>query len=921
MASGSVLCPRFIGRERELATVAEQFREAAGGSGAVVLIGGDAGIGKSRFISTVRNVVEDDGGRFALAQCLQHAQSPLGPLTDALAVLHAADPTVLQEQRLREGLSRLLPELLGATGTEAPESRRAQYAAIADALRRFSERQVLAIAVEDAHWADLATLEFLQYFSPRFSGLRLLLLVTYRSDELHRRHPLALALPKIERAGRTTVVALAPLTRSEMQSFVASALGGRSGTAGARIRDVIELAEGNPLFAEELLAHMAGEDGAERTLPLSIRASVLERSAALDERGREILCSAAALGRRFDSGLLSKLCGFPQHEVGAILRRARDLQLIAESRSDATFVFRHALVQEALHDDLLASEARDLHARIARELEETPASDERTMQLAYHSWAARDRRNATAYNEAAGDVAVRRLALADATRLYERALEFAGEDEAVEAALNAKLARTLSAFDPGESARRAFERSISYYERAGDRARAAELLLDLGRFEWVTGAQLETRRRALEIMEPLPEHPVRFGVLTELACWYTLVAEPDTAAEYLSQAQPLAGSPKLRYLAHYHTIRARLALLRGDVDEMAASHEEAVRIAGETTDFEELCAGTSAAAWGALMVGDFASARRGFDAAIRIAQERFLHDREAINVGHSALLEAFAGNLQRASSLLSHCAELSIDLERPYSRIHQATVAIVLYLQTGDAGLIDRFVRDDLVELAFSTGEASVFAMTATPFAELYAARGERERAAALVQRTIAGMRSIGWYPQLGVTAARLADPAVAANAGDMLRRWARPGNRAGLAYLDLFDALAAAGGVDATASASRAAQRFSSIGYPRYEALALETAGRRREALAIYRRIGDLVDAGRVEERLNPVNRRGRAKSQLTAREHEVAALIAQGKSNRAIAETLVVSERTVEHHVASILAKFEARSRAEIVAAYLRP
>jgi len=346
IASGSILCPRFIGREKELATVADRYREAAGGAGAIVLIAGEAGIGKTRFLATIRNVVEDQGGRFALAQCLQHAQSPLGPLADAVAELHRAQSDVLEDRGLRAGLARLLPQLGDpATASAATEDHRAQYAAIVDALRRFGERQPLVLAVEDAHWADLATLEFLQYCAARTGALRLLLLITYRSDELHRRHPLSLALPKIERAGRATVVALPAFSRADMHSFVASALEGRATVLGSPVRDVIELAEGNPLFAEELLAHTASARrvDAEWNLPLSIRASSLERSTVLDDRGRKVLCYAAALGRRFDAELLATLTDYPKPDVVAILRQALDLQLIHESRSDATFVFRHAL--------------------------------------------------------------------------------------------------------------------------------------------------------------------------------------------------------------------------------------------------------------------------------------------------------------------------------------------------------------------------------------------------------------------------------------------------------------------------------------------------------------------------------------------------------------------------------------------------
>jgi DNA-binding NarL/FixJ family response regulator len=156
----------------------------------------------------------------------------------------------------------------------------------------------------------------------------------------------------------------------------------------------------------------------------------------------------------------------------------------------------------------------------------------------------------------------------------------------------------------------------------------------------------------------------------------------------------------------------------------------------------------------------------------------------------------------------------------------------------------------------------------------------------------------------------------------ELLERWARPdSNRAGKAYLALFEALVTArDGHPDVERATDAAERFAAIGFPHYEALALEAAGRPADALDRYRRMGNVHDARRLEAKLSPPNRRGRTQNDLTAREREVADLVAQGRSNRAIAGELVLSERTVESHVASILAKLDLHSRTELASNYSR-
>lgn len=924
IASTPILCPRFIGREKELELIAERYRQAAAGSGALVLIGGEAGIGKTRLLSTIKNVVEEQGARFALAGSLQHAQSPLGPLAEAVAELHALDPAVLREsEHVRSALARLVPELADRAIAPAPssEDRRAQYGAIVDALRRFSASRPTVVALEDAHWADLATLELLRYLAPRIGTAKLLMLVTYRSDELHRRHPLTSTISVLTRAPGTSHFQLAPLSRAEMQSLTAFTIEGRHTLSADRIREILELAEGNPLFAEELLRHVVetAASGPARELPLSVRATVLERTSVLSEEDRATLACAAVIGRRFDTELLSKACEKPRELITGILRRARDLQLIVEDASGA-YTYRHALVQEALYEELLAAEARPLHERIARELEALAPTPERVMHLAYHWWAAREPAKAAQYNEAAGDVAAARLAHHDAARLYERALEFIPSGSAEHAVLCEKLGWALSAGTPGMRARRAFESSLEYYERIGDREKIASLCLGMIRQEWDPLLNLERRERALAATESLPEHQLRFAALGEMACHYTMIGDPECAHGYLEQVAKFAGTPASRDVMHLHHVRARVELLRGEAAAMLAQFQRSVAMEAEAVGIHGLASTTdSFAAYGALLTGNLEEAMQWFEQGIDVAHQLFLEEREAGNLAGLSMLWLFRGDVARARRLILESAALGVGVERPYLPAQQGAAGVLLGVRTADRELLARFAREETLEASFRLQEERNFTPIAAAFAECYAAAGELDRAAALIHRVTEETRRLGMTPWLSITVALHGNRADLAPIRAQLERWARPeSNRIGKAYLDLCDALVAVrGGAQATEAANRAAKAFAGIGFPYYEGLALEAAGRVREALELHRRSGHVAEAHRLEGRLNPVNRRGRAKHDLTSREREVAELIADGKSNREIAETFTLSERTVEHHVASILSKLDAGSRTQIAAA----
>jgi DNA-binding CsgD family transcriptional regulator len=929
MISAPVFCREFIGREKEIELLVERVRNAAHGTGSVVLVGGEAGIGKTRFVEEARGRVVHNGGRFTSGGCDVHSQSPLGPIVEALRELNASSHGALTEvPRLRFALARLLPELqLGDAQPQAVEDRRGQYEAIIVALRHLGADAPVLVAIEDAHWADLATLEFLRYAAERVAHAKLVLVVTYRSDELNAHHPLTSTLAKV--SGRTCwSLTLPPLSDAEMRRLASDALEGYEEARMLPLGEILRLAEGSPLFAEELLRHALeprGQPGLDVELPLSVRALVLERMGALLPDDRMTLSYAAVIGTRFDAEMLARMRGRTVDEIVALLRRVRDLQLIREERGRrGSYVFRHALVREALYEELLWDEARPMHIQIAQELAGGPDREDHVIELAYHWWAAREAAQAARYNTEAGDLAASRLAHEDAVRFYERALEFVDEGGETQAVLYRKLATALNLASPGHRSLRAYQKSLAYYERVGDRASVVDLLLAIGRAQWQISdadSQVASVLRALEIMESTPDDPRYFAALVESVAMFALRGDPQRAEHYIELADHFGGSATNLARSRFHNFRGVTRLLQGNVTGLIEDYETALRLANQEPDAHNDSLVRVNYGYATLGAGELAIAQRAFDEHARFTREHFHLRDKAYCLAGAAELDLLRGELERARSRLRESRAVLPSTELPWILIQRASVAIPVGLRLGDSELVERYAREEIVALAYRSKEDQWIAPISAAFAEWYAVRGEPERARELVDRAIDALHGV-YSSRIVPAVAQYGSPTAIRRAHDLLSAWAAGrGCRAGIAYLALFRAIVAGReGRDARELAGDAARRCAELGLRLYEALAYELAARPREALALSRTFGDVAAVRRLEAVLSPVNRRGRASNELTAREREIAQLIAAGRSNRAIAEQLVVGERTVESHVASILGKLGVASRGEVAAHVLR-
>ncbi|MER7756647.1 AAA family ATPase [Kitasatospora sp. NPDC097643] len=420
--------PVFVGRGSEITELIGALRRAGSGSPQAVLIGGEAGVGKTRLLEEFLQRACDGGAVTTLGSCLEVGAEglPFAPLAAALRRLHRQLGTELEAAAAgSEGhLARLLPEFGEADGEPNDEYGRARlFEHTARLFERLGADRTLVLAVEDLHWSDRSTRELLAYLVRTLHRSRVLLVATYRTDDLHRRHPLRPFLAELER--------LRTVQRLELERFrrreVAAQLAGILGTA-APDRELVDRihrrSEGNPFFVEELAT--AFQDGCGAGLTDSLRDILLVRVESLDEESQRVVRIAAEGGSYVEHALLSAVLDDDEEQLIEALRAAVGANILRPDSDGEGYRFRHALVREAVSDDLLPGERHRINRKFALAVEAQPhlvSSDALPARLANYWYHAHDPARALPTALDAARAARRRNAFAEQLGMLERALE------------------------------------------------------------------------------------------------------------------------------------------------------------------------------------------------------------------------------------------------------------------------------------------------------------------------------------------------------------------------------------------------------------------------------------------------------------------------------------------------------------------
>ncbi|HEV8575417.1 MAG TPA: alpha/beta fold hydrolase, partial [Dehalococcoidia bacterium] len=455
----------MVGRGEERAQLRRLLEGAIRGHGSLVMVSGEAGVGKTRLVEEL--AAEGSGlGVLALTgHCYESEDAPYVPFVE---ILQSGLRGTTQEA-FREGLgkysgdvAKLMPELrrlfadIPAPLELPPEQeRRYLFNSLSELLEQASRGQPLLLVVEDLHWADSSTLMLLQHIARRLQSIRVLLICTYRDTEIDGSSPFKETLAEIVRRRLAERIALKRLSPPDVRAIL-DALGG-AGAPEPVAQVVYSETEGNPFFVEEVFKHLAEEgklfdldgrwlDGirlSEGDVPESIRLVLGRRLRRLSEQCRNLLIQAAIIGRDFDTELLWDLSGGDRNSLLETLEEGERSHLIASLRERrGSFAFAHELVRQTILSDLAGSRRERLHLRVADAIEAryvTPKADDRQTReqfassLAYHYYQAAseaDPRKSVRYLTIAGERAMSAAAFEDALLHFDRAVSLIQPDDA-----------------------------------------------------------------------------------------------------------------------------------------------------------------------------------------------------------------------------------------------------------------------------------------------------------------------------------------------------------------------------------------------------------------------------------------------------------------------------------------------------------
>ena len=559
--SGRLVSPIVVGREAELSAIADGVDGGRDGRSSTLMLAGEAGVGKSRLVAEAMRMASERGMQVLRGSCVNigAAGVPYGPIVEALRELHRELP----QDELSElvgtsasDLARLLPSLVAQPDLPEPTAQ-SQWLqarlleAILGLVQRLAARAPVLLVIEDLHWADPGTRETLTYLVRNLRTDAVTLLITYRSDELHRRHALLPWLAELERTGRVQRIDIARLEPARTRDLVSAILGGEA--EADLVARVVERSDGNPFFIEELV--MAEGASSDRGMPPTLRGILLARISALPDAAQSLVGVAAVAGRRVDHDLLASVAGQDESTTIAALRDAVGQQiLVADTTGESDgYAFRHALMQEAAYDDLLPGERRRLHKAFAEAVAAQAVGTgadaaAHWAELAYHWSATRDDERALEASVRAASAAVEAYAFGDALRHFEGALDLWPSVDDPERVAGVDLATLLDqasevASIDGQTRRGAAlrEAAIAELDEATDPVRAALWHERLGRQRWLaadTPGALRAYEHAIEMAAP--PSPARARVLSGYGQLLMLVDRWDESCRVCEEALALA---------------------------------------------------------------------------------------------------------------------------------------------------------------------------------------------------------------------------------------------------------------------------------------------------------------------------------------------------------------------------------------------
>ena len=948
---------------------------------------GDSGVGKSRLLDEFAGQAEQHGAHVLAGECVTLAagELPYGAIRAALRPLEAELRALPEADRAQA--ARLLPQLgapgaseagLAATGERLGQAH--LFEVLLGVLGRLGEDEPVVLVVEDIHWADPSTLDFLGFLMANVRRERLLLVCSYRTDELHSRHPLRAFLARHERRPDATRIELRPFTVDELGDLVRAIR--EQEPEPDLVARLHERGEGNPFFTEELLA----ASGREPTLPASVRDVLLLRIEQLTPAAQQILRVAATHGRLVPHRLIAAATDLPEPDLHEALREAVAHHVLVR-RDLETFAFRHALLVEALTADALPGERSAAHLALAEALERDASLGSRDGRAAAEScrhWLGAHRlREGLAAAVRAAQEAEDVYAFSEAAHHYLRILDLwdqvpdpatvAGMD-AVE--LHGRAAEAAAFGDDGASALRLVRAAVALVDPAADPRRAAMLRERLARYLWLFSGDNEGAQSAyqeavdlLPLDEPGPELAVALASLSQILVLRGSTTESIERGEQAIAMARRTGARGAEALA-LNSMGTAAAFL-GDRATGIAQLRESLAMSEAMNDLDIATRGFVNTAE---VLDQDGQIEASIELALRGAQQirsYGLRDSSLLLEGEAAIRLFKLGRLDEAAALVTDAEDMRPSL----AKLDQCAVSARILVHRGEGDEAERMLR--AAEGALPFIPATWMEPLGSARLELMLLRGRPDEAWRIgsgALGTAADGEHVAFVARIHALTARagaiLAERARAA--GDTARadallaelealaarfdeRLATAGRRGApppesLAQRALCAAeQARAAGLATAATWAEAAARCDALGLVLDRAYAgLRTAecllldGDRAAAeaeLAAGLEQTGVAGAAWLREQLEALARRARFtgllssaagpedgapaadhRMGLTDRELEVLELLAQGLTNRQIGERLFMATKTASVHVSRIFTKLGAESRVEAATAAQR-
>jgi len=614
-ADGRLVWGRFIGRAQEMATLRAAIDAAFGGHASLVMLVGDAGIGKTRLAEEAGEYARLRGAQVLVGRCYEgEAASPYSPFVEVVCeyISTRPDDTLRAEMgdtapelaklvpEIRQRISDLPPPQAG--GQEVERTR--LFDSVASFLVNASKVNPIMLHLEDLHWADKASLQLLQHLARRLKGSRFTVVGTYRDVEVDRSHPLSTMLAELRRERLYERVLLRGLSESEVKELIQATwqqqVGG--GPGEAFVRAILHETEGNPFFIEEVLRHLVESGGMYRRdgswvadlkaidemgVPEDVRDVIGRRLARLSETTNRVLEGAAVLGREFEFEVLSCISGLGEDTMVPAVEEALSHRIVLESqdRGRPRYMFTHWLVRQTLYEELSLPRRQQLHLKAAQAIE---AAHEHSLEphlaaLANHcrrAGTAADPKKAIDYSIRAGRAAYALFAYEEAEAHWRAALaimdEQGGGDRKRRAELLWLLGDTLVSGDA--RAVEYMEAAATLYEELGDNQAACEVHSRIGLYLSATFALMDLRRamphftKAEAFLVKQPEsaaHALFYLSMAGVYIWTLRIGDGLAAGKRAMEISERLDPPALRdgLWCAAAVLRSHLLILSGSVSE------------------------------------------------------------------------------------------------------------------------------------------------------------------------------------------------------------------------------------------------------------------------------------------------------------------------------------------------------------------